>query len=110
MKTKEKSAFSKRTASVTHPRRTRSMQGFKQRSSPRQIASAGKRSNQSSDQPRQTRPSAAGRSFVKSFWGVRYQVKDVSRSVSFYTQQLGFKLDHQHLPAFGQVSSGHLKL
>jgi glyoxylase I family protein len=49
-------------------------------------------------------------SFVKSFWGVRYQVKDVSRSVSFYTQQLGFKLDHQKLPAFGQVSVGNLKL
>ena len=47
---------------------------------------------------------------VKSFWGVRYQVKDVSRSVNFYTRQLGFKLDHQHLPAFGQVSAGNLKL
>jgi glyoxylase I family protein len=43
-------------------------------------------------------------------WGVRYQVKDVSRSIAFYTQQLGFKLDHQHLPAFGQVSIGDLKL
>ncbi|HKE55253.1 MAG TPA: VOC family protein, partial [Pyrinomonadaceae bacterium] len=27
-----------------------------------------------------------------------------------YTQQLGFKLDHQNLPAFGQVSIGNLKL
>ncbi len=66
---------------------------------------------QSSDKSSPTDSHAAGsRSFVKSFWGVRYQVKDVSRSVSFYTQQLGFKLDHQHLPAFGQVSSGNLKL
>jgi glyoxylase I family protein len=47
---------------------------------------------------------------VKSYWGVRYQVKNVSRSINFYTQQLGFKLDHQHLPAFGQVSTGNLKL
>lgn len=47
---------------------------------------------------------------AKSFWGVRYHVKDVSRSVGFYTQQLGFELDHQHLPAFGQVSQGNLKL
>lgn len=47
---------------------------------------------------------------VKSFWGVRYQVKDVSRSINFYTQQLGFKLDQQYLPAFGQVSVGSLKL
>lgn len=37
-------------------------------------------------------------------WGVRYQVKEVSRSVAFYLQQLGFKLDMQNLPAFGQVS------
>ena len=49
-------------------------------------------------------------SLVKSFWGVRYQVKDVSRSVNFYTQQLGFTLDRQHLPAFAQVSVGDLKL
>src|SRR5262245_44496315 len=51
-----------------------------------------------------------GQRLVKSFWGVRYQVKEVSRSINFYTQQLGFKLDHQHLPAFGQVSLGNLKL
>ncbi len=49
-------------------------------------------------------------SFVKGFWGVRYQVQDVSRSINFYTQQLGLKLDHQNLPAFGQVSLGNLKL
>jgi glyoxylase I family protein len=66
---------------------------------------------QLSDKSTQTRSQAAGsQRLVKSFWGVRYQVKDVSRSVDFYTQQLGFKLDHQHLPAFGQVSSGNLKL
>jgi len=44
------------------------------------------------------------------FWGVRYQVKDVARSVEFYTQQLGFKLEQQVLPAFAQVSVGELKL
>ena len=42
--------------------------------------------------------------------GVRYQVKDVQRSISFYTQTLGFHLDRQNLPAFGQVSIGDLKL
>ena len=47
---------------------------------------------------------------VRELWGVRYQVKDVSRSVAFYTGHLGFKLDHQNLPAFGQVSVGNLKL
>jgi glyoxylase I family protein len=47
---------------------------------------------------------------VLSLWGVRYQVKDVKRSVDFYTKQLGFKLDMQNLPAFGQVSVSNLKL
>ena len=42
--------------------------------------------------------------------GVRYQVKDVGRSIDFYTRQLGFKLDQEHLPAFAQVSLGDLKL
>jgi|SRR5262245_56088756 len=49
-------------------------------------------------------------SIVLGFWGVRYQVEDVSRSIDFYTQRLGFKLDHKHLPAFAQVSTGNLKL
>ena len=54
--------------------------------------------------------SSESQSFVKGRWGVRYQVRDVSRSVNFYTQQLGLKLDQQHLPAFAQVSAGNLKL
>src|SRR5262245_12666146 len=48
--------------------------------------------------------------FVLGFWGVRYQVKNVQRSVAFYTQRLGLKLDQQNLPAFAQVSIGNLKL
>lgn len=44
--------------------------------------------------------------FIKSVHGVRYQVKDVARSVAFYTQHLGFKLEHQQLPAFANVSLG----
>ena len=51
-----------------------------------------------------------GQTLILGLWGVRYQVKDVSRSVAFYTQQLGFKLDQQNLPAFAQVSVGNLKL
>jgi glyoxylase I family protein len=47
---------------------------------------------------------------IVGFWGVRYQVKDVARSIAFYTQQLGLDLDQQHLPAFGQVSVGGLTL
>ena len=48
--------------------------------------------------------------FILGLWGVRYQVKDVQRSIAFYTQTLGFNLDHQNLPAFGQVSISNLKL
>ena len=48
--------------------------------------------------------------FIEGLWGVRYQVKDVARSVEFYTNTLGFKLDHQNLPAFGQVSIRNLTL
>ena len=51
-----------------------------------------------------------GQSVVLGLWGVRYQVKDMSRSIDFYTKQLGLKLDMQNLPAFGQVSVGNLKL
>jgi glyoxylase I family protein len=47
---------------------------------------------------------------VEGLWGVRYQVKDVPRAVEFYTKMLGFKLDLQNLPAFGQVSVDNLKL
>ena len=44
--------------------------------------------------------------FVKSFHGIRYQVTDVARSVTFYSEQLGFRLEHQQLPAFASVSLG----
>ena len=54
--------------------------------------------------------SKRGQPFVLGLWGVRYQVQDVQRSIAFYTQVLGFTLDRQHLPAFGQVSIGELKL
>ena len=40
---------------------------------------------------------AAGAGFILGFHGVRYQVKDVSRSVAFYTRQLGFDVQMQHL-------------
>ena len=47
---------------------------------------------------------------VLGMWGIRYQVRDVQRSILFYTQTLGFNLDRQSLPAFVQVSFGDLKL
>ena len=42
--------------------------------------------------------------YVKGFHGVRYQVRDVTRAVAFYTEHLGFKLEHQQPPAFASVS------
>jgi glyoxylase I family protein len=53
---------------------------------------------------------AKGETFVRDLWGIRYQVADVARSIDFYTNKLGFKLDNKNLPAFGQVSIGRLKL
>jgi glyoxylase I family protein len=48
--------------------------------------------------------------FPVAFHGVRYQVKDVSRAVAFYTRNLGFTLEHEQLPAFAAVSIGEFKL
>ena len=44
------------------------------------------------------------------FHGVRYQAADVPRSVDFYTRQLGFQVEHKHLPEFAVVSLGALKI
>jgi glyoxylase I family protein len=64
---------------------------------------------------RVTMPQAAtshvdAHAFIKSFHGVRYQVTDVARSVTFYTEQLGFTLEHQQLPAFASVSLGDTQI
>ena len=48
--------------------------------------------------------------FIKSVHGIRYQVKDVARAVAFYTQRLGFNLEHQQLPAFASVSLGGVQI
>jgi glyoxylase I family protein len=44
--------------------------------------------------------------FVQGVHGIRYQVRDVARSVAFYTTHLGFTLEHQQLPAFANISLG----
>ena len=44
------------------------------------------------------------------FHGVRYQARDVARSVDFYTRILGFNLEHQQLPDFAAVSLNELKI
>ena len=53
---------------------------------------------------------AISQPFVKSVHGIRYQVKDVARAVAFYTQHLGFKLEHQQLPAFASISLGSSRI
>jgi glyoxylase I family protein len=53
---------------------------------------------------------AAQHAFVKEIHGIRYQVKDVARSVAFYTHHLGFALEHQQLPAFASVSLGDARI
>lgn len=68
------------------------------------MASTHRNERQHPESPRATRASIVG------FWGVRYQVEDVRRAIDFYTNTLGFDLDMQSLPAFGQVSVGGLKL
>ena len=57
-----------------------------------------------------TAPSHVAHAFIKSVHGVRYQVKDVARSVAFYTQSLGFTVEHQQLPAFASVTLGDSKI
>jgi glyoxylase I family protein len=47
---------------------------------------------------------------IRGLHGVRYQTSDVQRAVDFYTRQLGFKLEHQQLPAFATVSLGGFNL
>jgi glyoxylase I family protein len=55
-------------------------------------------------------PDAGHTKGILEFHGVRYQAWDVARSVAFYTQELGFKLEHQALPAFATVSFGPLNI
>jgi glyoxylase I family protein len=48
--------------------------------------------------------------FIKRVHGVRYHVKDVARSVTFYTQHLGFTLRHQQLPVFASMLLGDVQI
>lgn len=58
------------------------------------------------------RPDAAPAvsTFIRGFHGVRYQTKDVARSVAFYTRHFGFKSGRQHLPQFAILSLGPVDL
>jgi catechol 2,3-dioxygenase-like lactoylglutathione lyase family enzyme len=41
---------------------------------------------------------------------VRYQVSDVQRSLAFYTERLGFRVERHSGAAFASVDRGHLRL
>ena len=58
------------------------------------------------DPSRTDQEKRSGKAFIEAVHGVRYLVKDVARSVAFYTSHLGFTLEHQQLPAFTSVSLG----
>jgi glyoxylase I family protein len=68
------------------------------------MATANDTTNSAQEARHQTHP------FVEGMHGVRYQATDVARSVAFYTTHLGFRLEHQQLPAFASVSLGDLPI
>ena len=47
---------------------------------------------------------------IQGLHGVRYQNSDVARAADFYTTQLGFTVQHKHLPAFATLSLGSFHL
>jgi glyoxylase I family protein len=61
-------------------------------------------------QNKASRRDSEAHAFIKGVHGVRYQVKDVARSVEFYTGHLGFHLEHQQLPAFASISLGDTRI
>jgi glyoxylase I family protein len=63
-----------------------------------------------SESDKATTSAEAGQRLIVDFHGVRYQVADVERSVAFYTEKLGFELEHQQLPDFAAVSIGALNI
>jgi glyoxylase I family protein len=47
---------------------------------------------------------------ITGFHGIRYQVRDVSRAVAFYTERLGFTLRLAQPPAFASVALGDVQI
>jgi glyoxylase I family protein len=54
--------------------------------------------------------SVSHQAVIQGVHGIRYQVKDVARAAAFYTEHLGFKLEHQQLPAFASISLGGVQI
>jgi glyoxylase I family protein len=74
----------------------------------------GGRADEKPTPPAPAKPDDKGKDKKPAFraGAVRYQVKDVDKSVAFYTKHLGFKLDQQFPAgaAFASVSNGGLTL
>src|SRR5262245_31035190 len=60
--------------------------------------------------PQTTHSPVNAHTLIKSVHGIRYQARDVARSVAFYTQHLGFTVQHQQLPAFASISLGDTQI
>ena len=63
-----------------------------------------------SQAPHATSGNEHGRSLISGFHRIRYQVTDVNRAVAFYTDHLGFTLEHAQPPAFASVSLQDVKV
>jgi glyoxylase I family protein len=57
-----------------------------------------------------TPSSVESRAFVQGVHGIRYQVTDVVRSMAFYTQHLGFTVQHEQIPAFAAITLGETSI
>jgi glyoxylase I family protein len=53
---------------------------------------------------------STNKSMAPTFHGVRYQTKDVKRSIAFYTEHLGFEATYEQVPAFATLALGPLDL
>jgi glyoxylase I family protein len=83
--------------------------GFMSQSESNPSAGSSQVAGSSADQASNAGDPPASRPDFRST-AVRYQVKDVDRSVAFYTEHLGFTLTQKPAPAFASVSNGSLTL
>ena len=78
------------------------------------VLAVGGRADEKPNPPAPAKPGDKGKDKKPDFraGAVRYQVKDVGKSVEFYTKHLGFKVDERYPagPPFGAVSNGGVTL
>src|SRR5437868_15254952 len=76
------------------------------------VVAAGSWAGEKSTLPQTAKPDDKDTKPAFRAGAVRYLVKDVDKSVAFYTKHLGFKVDERYPagPPFGAVSNGGLTL